>query len=116
MCQSKENVSGILAGERCCKYDITTSQNELPRLVRQKYLKSKYKENISFYQNTVMHGYLAKSIENDPKIDHKTTNRGEEMKIWFLNSRHITLLSKTRKLLRSTRRQNGRKKIHQTPS
>ena len=44
-CQSEENESGRVADELCCKYDITTSQNELPRSVGQKYLKSKYKEN-----------------------------------------------------------------------
>ena len=32
VCQSKENDSGRIADELCCKYDITTSQNELPRL------------------------------------------------------------------------------------
>ena len=47
-CQSEENESGRVADELCCKYDITTSQNELPRSVGQKYLKSKYKENIVF--------------------------------------------------------------------
>ena len=72
VCQSEENESGRVADELCCKYDITTSQNELPRSVGQKYLKSEYKENI-FYQRKVMHGYIAKSIENDPKIDHKTS-------------------------------------------
>ena len=61
------------AGELCCKYDITISQNELPRSVGQKCLRSKYKENISLYQNKVIHGYIAKSIENDPKIDHKAS-------------------------------------------
>ena len=71
--QSEENESARVAGELCGKYDITTSQNELPRLVGQKYLKSKYKESISLYQNKVMHGYIAKSIENDPKIDQKTS-------------------------------------------
>ena len=71
--QSEENESASVAGELCGKYDITTSQNELPRLVGQKYLRSKYKENISLYQNKVMHGYIAKSIENDPKIDQKTS-------------------------------------------
>ena len=65
-CQSEENESGRVADELCCKYDITTSQNELPRSVGQKYLKSKYKENIVFYQNKVMHGYIAKLMENDP--------------------------------------------------
>ena len=45
VCQSEENESGRVADELCCKYDITTSQNELPRSVGQKYLKSKYKEN-----------------------------------------------------------------------
>ena len=48
VCQSEENESGRVADELCCKYDITTSQNELPRSVGQKYLKSKYKENIVF--------------------------------------------------------------------
>ena len=43
--QSKENESGRVGDELCCKYNITTSQNELPRSVGQKYLKSKYKEN-----------------------------------------------------------------------
>ena len=37
------------------------------------YLRSKCKEYIDFYQNKVMHGYIAKSIENDPKIDYKTS-------------------------------------------
>ena len=32
VCQSKKNDSGRVADELCCKYDITTSQNELPRL------------------------------------------------------------------------------------
>ena len=41
VCQSEENESGRVADELCCKYDITTSQNELPRSVGQKYLKSK---------------------------------------------------------------------------
>ena len=72
-CQSEENESGRVAGEPCCKYDITASQNELSSLVGQKYLRSKYEDNISFYQNKVMHGYIAKSIENDPKIDRKTS-------------------------------------------
>ena len=71
--QSEENESARVAGELCGKYDITTSQNELPRLVGQKYLRSKYKENISLYQNKVLHGYIAKSIESDPKIDQKTS-------------------------------------------
>ena len=70
VCQSEENESGRVAGELCCKYDITISQNELPRSVGQRCLRSKYKENISLYQNKVIHGYIAKSIENDPKIDH----------------------------------------------
>ena len=63
VCQFEENESGRVADELCCKYDITTSQNELPRSVGQKYLKSKYKQNMVFYQNKVMHGYIAKSIE-----------------------------------------------------
>ena len=65
--QSEENESARVAGELCDKYDITTSQNELPRLVGQKYLRSKYKENISLYQNKVMHVYIAKSIETTLK-------------------------------------------------
>ena len=48
VCQSEENESGRVSDELCCKYDITTSQNELPRSVGQKYLTSKYKENIVF--------------------------------------------------------------------
>ena len=40
VCQPEENESGRVADELCCKYDITTSQNELPRSVGQKYLKS----------------------------------------------------------------------------
>ena len=32
VCQSKKNDSGRVADELCCKYDVTTSQNELPRL------------------------------------------------------------------------------------
>ena len=71
--QSEENKSGRVTDKLCCIYDITTSQNELPRSVGQKYLRSKHKENIVFYQNKVMHGYIANSIENDPKIDHKTS-------------------------------------------
>ena len=59
VCQSEENESGGVADEMCCKYDITTCQNELPRSVGQKDLRSKYKENIAFYQNKVMHGYAA---------------------------------------------------------
>ena len=43
VCQSEENEGGRVAHELCCKYDITTSQNELPRSIGQKYLKSKYK-------------------------------------------------------------------------
>ena len=35
VCQSKENESGRVAGELCCKYGITKSQNELPRSVGQ---------------------------------------------------------------------------------
>ena len=35
VCQSEENESGRVADELCCKYDITTSQNELPRSVEQ---------------------------------------------------------------------------------
>ena len=69
VCQSEENESGRVGGELCCKYDITTSQKELSSLVGQKYLRSKYEENVSFYQNKVMHGY----IENNPKIDRKTS-------------------------------------------
>ena len=72
-CQSEENESGRVAGKPCCKYDITASQNELSSFVGQKYLRSKYEDNISFYHNKVMHGYIAKSIENDPKIDRKTS-------------------------------------------
>ena len=68
--QSVENESGRVTGELCCKYDITISQTELPRSVGQRCLRSKYKENTSLYQNKVIHGYIAKSIENDPKIDH----------------------------------------------
>ena len=70
VCQSEENESGRVPDELCCKFDIATSQNELPRSIGQKYLKSKYKENIVFYQDKVMHGYIAK---NDPEIDHKTS-------------------------------------------
>ena len=71
MCQSEENESGRVAGVLCCKFDITTSQNELPRSVEQKYLRSKNKGNISFYYN--MFDYIAKSTENDPKIDHRAS-------------------------------------------
>ena len=84
--QSEENESARVAGELCGKYDITTSQNELPRSVGQKYLRSKYKENTSLYQNKVMHGYIAKSIENNPKIDQKTSKswtRNEDMSSEF---------------------------------
>ena len=63
--------AGRVVGELCSKYDITTSHDELPRSVGQKYLTSNYKEDVSFYQNKVKHDYIAKSIENDPKIDHK---------------------------------------------
>ena len=73
VCQSEENENGRVAGELCSKYDTTASQNELPRSVGQKYSRSKYKQNISYDQNKVMHGYIAKSIENDPKIDHETS-------------------------------------------
>ena len=41
VCQPEENESGRVAGELCCKYDITTSQNELPISIGQSYLKSK---------------------------------------------------------------------------
>ena len=47
-CQYEEKKSGTVTHELCCKYDVTTSRNELPRLVGQKYLKSKCKENIAF--------------------------------------------------------------------
>ena len=40
---SEENESARVANELCGEYDITTRQNELPRLVGQKYLRSKYK-------------------------------------------------------------------------
>ena len=43
VCQSEENENGRVADELCSKYDITASQNELPRSVGQKYLRSKYK-------------------------------------------------------------------------
>ena len=46
VCQSEERESGRVAGELCCKYDITVSKKELPRSVGQKYLRSKYKEFI----------------------------------------------------------------------
>ena len=48
VCQSNENKSGRVAGDLCCKYDIIKSQNEMPRSVGQKYLRSKYKENYLF--------------------------------------------------------------------
>ena len=99
VCQSKENERGRVAGELCCKYDITISQNELPGSVGQKCLRSKYKENISFYQNKVMHGCIAKSIENNPTIKHQ--NCGQEIEIRLLNLKHVLLLSKTKKLLRN---------------
>ena len=51
---------------------MTKSQNELPRSIGQRYFKPKSKENIVFRQNKLMHGYTTKSIENDPKKDHKT--------------------------------------------
>ena len=35
LCQSEENESRRVAGELCCKYDITISQYELPRSVGQ---------------------------------------------------------------------------------
>ena len=79
VCWSKDDESGRVTDELCCKYDITTSQNELSRSVGQKYLRSKYKENIAFYQNKIMHHCIAKPIENDPKIDHKTS------KLWTKN-------------------------------
>ena len=40
----------------------------------------------------------------------------KEIKICLLNSKHILLLSKTKKLLRNISKQNGRKEIHQAPS
>ena len=73
VCQSEENEIGRVAGKLSCKNQMTTSQNKLLRSVGQKYLRSKYKVRISFYQNKFMHGYIAKSIENDPKIDHKAS-------------------------------------------
>ena len=84
VCQSEENESGRVAGVLCCKFYITTSQNELPRSVEQKYLRSKNKENISFYWN--MFDYIAKSTENDPKIDHrasKSRTRNKDMSSEF---------------------------------
>ena len=47
-CQTEEKEIGREEGELHSKYDITTGQNELPRSVGQKYLRSNYKENISF--------------------------------------------------------------------
>ena len=67
VCQSEGKESGRVADELCRKYEIATSQNELPRLVGQKYLRSKDKENIVFYQDKVMHGYIANSIEKTLK-------------------------------------------------
>ena len=95
VCQSEENESGRVADKLCCKYDITKSQNELPRSVGQKYLRSKYKGNISFYQKKVTHGYIAKSIENDPKIHHKALKswtRNKDMPSEFLLSQNKKLL------------------------
>ena len=76
VCLSEENESGRVANELCFTYDITKSQNELPRSAGQKYLKSKYKQNMVFYQNKVMHGYIAKSIEMAQWLRHWIPNPG----------------------------------------
>ena len=56
-----------------------------------------------------MHGYIGKSKENDPKIDHKTSNSWKETKICLLNSNYMFLLLKTRKLLRSAEKAKRKK-------
>ena len=49
-----------------------------------------------------MHGYIANSIENDPKIDQKTPKLWtRSIKIRLMNSKHMFLVSKTKKLLRN---------------
>ena len=63
-----------------------------------------------------MHGYIVKSIESDPKIDHKTSKSGTKNKDMSSEFEAYAFAIKTKKLLRNTKRQKGGKEIHQTPS
>jgi len=55
------------------KYSITPVDNEAPKKIGQRYLKSKSIEKSSLYTNKTMHGYIDRQLEKDTNIDHKVS-------------------------------------------
>ena len=55
------------------KYSITPVDNEAPKKIGQRYLKSKSIEKNSLYTNITMHGYIDSQPEKDTNIDHKVS-------------------------------------------
>ena len=70
---SEENYCLRVSRELQNSNNINVIQSDTPRAGGQKYIKAKIKEKSDLYRNKVMHGYFARSIENDPKIDHKNS-------------------------------------------
>ena len=63
-----------------------------------------------------MHGYIANSIENDPKIDHKTSKSWTRNKdVWWIQS-ICFYYQRPRNCYEIHSGRSGRKKIYQTPS
>ena len=63
-----------------------------------------------------MHGYIAKSIENDPKIDHKTSRSWTSFKVLSSEFKAYAFAIKDQEIATKYIKAKRRKEIHQTPS
>ena len=73
LCDSEAN--GIIrVGQELLQHsNIEDTQDLMPKLISNKYVKLNHKQRHETYTNKKMHGYFQKKLENDPNIDMKTS-------------------------------------------
>ena len=59
--------------ELLAKFNITSEQNEFPRLLNRKYLVERNKEHLQAYEEKKVHSYYYKRLKNDNEIDIKAS-------------------------------------------
>ena len=59
--------------ELLAKFNITSEQNEFPRLLNRKYVVERNKEHLQAYEEKKVHSYYYKRLKNDNEIDIKAS-------------------------------------------
>ena len=59
--------------ELLAKFNITSEQNEFPRLLNRKYVVERNKEHLQAYEEKKVHSYYYKKLKNDNEIDIKAS-------------------------------------------